>query len=193
MEFEKRYLIVVIFISAILVGAIAIFYYPSGGPPGQRWLQDPEDDVILNFNADYPGMIDIIYAELSTNEQILNFTLTMKDSVPESLEYGEYVQWLVLIIFEDGTAYEMYAEINSTIYEGELSGFIREVGEYEAQPCILEHDGKTLILSAPLEGLEATKEVQWVVQTVFEKWSGYELISNGFDFAPDEDLQRTTL
>jgi hypothetical protein len=194
MRFEKEHLVLVIIVCAIFIGFTALFYYnPSDiESPAQSWLEDPEGDVILNAGTDYPNIIDITYVELEVSEGVINFTINVRDSIPDHLDEGEYAQWMAVIILQD-IAYELYAEINSTIYQGELSGYVREVGSQEAEYCNVVLDGESLILSAPLDGLQTAKEIQWFIQTMFEKWSGYELVSNGFDFAPDEDLQRTNL
>lgn len=51
--------------------------------------------------------------------------------------------------------------------------------------------GNSLSIWARLDGLQSGKEIQWFTSTIFEKWSGSELITSEFDNAPDEDFQRT--
>jgi hypothetical protein len=57
----------------------------------------------------------------------------------------------------------------------------------------VEVDGNSLIIYAALDGLQSAKEIQWFIQTSFEKRSDFDPVTNGFDFAPDEGFQRTIL
>ncbi|MCP8307181.1 MAG: hypothetical protein H3Z53_08535 [archaeon] len=182
-------------IVAILIGAVALLYHPYVTEnPTQAWLEDSEDDVEF-IGEDYPSIIDVTYAELEVNEGVLKFTITVMDSIPEYLNNGEYAQWMAIIILQDGLfrAYEVYMEMNSTLNQGELVGYFREIGEQEAEPCVVERNGNSLIIFAPLDELQSSREILWSILTTFEKWSGYELIANGIDYAPDEGFQRTIL
>ncbi len=115
--------------------------------------------------------------------------------IPEFLNDGEYAQWMAMIILEDDLdrTYEVYMEMNSTINQGELMGYFKEIGEQEPEPCIVDVDGNSLIIYAALDGLQNAKEIQWFIQTSFEKWLDFEPVTIGFDFAPDENFQRTIL
>lgn len=182
----------VIVIAAILIGSSAILFRPYvPEATDQASLDDAEDDVEF-VGEEYPGIIDLTSVNLEIDVGILNVTITLRDSVPEHLNRGEYARWLATIILQDGLikAYEVYLEMNLTINQGELVGYFREVGE-EAVPCTVERNGNLLTIYAPLEGLQSAKEILWSVQTSFEKWSEYELIADGFDYAPDEGLQST--
>lgn len=186
---------IAIAIIAILIGAIALLYHPYvSEAPTQAWLEDPENDVELIIGEEYPGIIDITHVSLEVNEGVLKLTITVRDSVPEHLNNGEYAQWMATIILQDGLfkAYEVYMEMNSTKNQGELVGYFREIGE-EAEPCTVERDGNSLIIFAPLDGLQSAREIEWSIQTWFEKLSDYELINNGIDYAPNEGFQRTIL
>ncbi|MEM3437409.1 MAG: hypothetical protein QXP55_02580 [Nitrososphaerales archaeon] len=185
---------VTIAIVAILIGAITLLYHPYvTEAPTQAWLNDIEGDVEF-IGEEYPGIIDLTYVSLEVDEGILKITITVRDSIPEHLENGEYAQWMATIILQDGLfkAYEVYAEINSTINQGELMGYFREIGEQE-ETCTVEHNGKSLVIFAPLNGLQSAREIEWSIQTLFEKWSNNDLINNGIDYAPDEGFQSTIL
>jgi len=83
--------------------------------------------------------------------------------------------------------------MNLTEREGEPVGYSREVGMQEAEPCVVEGDGNSLSVSARLDGLQSSKEIQWSISATWEKWSGSELVSSGFDCAPDEGFQTMVL
>jgi len=180
-------------ILAILIGTVALLYYPYvTEAPTQASLEDPEDDVEF-VGEEYPGIIDVTSVRLEVDEA-LKITITVKDSIPEHLNNGEYAQWMATIILQDGLfrAYEVYMEMNSTVNQGGLVGYFGEIGE-QKETCIVERNGNSLSISAQLGELQSAKEIQWSIQTLFEKWSGYELINNGIDYAPDEGFQRTDL
>ena len=189
---SKLLILVAIVISAILISAIALLYRPSNiEAPAQSLLEDPKDDVMLDVGTEYPsiGIIDVINATIGANEGVLNLTITMGDTIPEHLNDGEYAQWNTTIILQD-KAYEVDVGMDST----KLTGYVMEIGEEEAVPCTVERYEDSLIISAPIDGLQSTKEIlTWSILTWFERWSGDELMINGIDFAPDEDLQRTIL
>jgi len=194
---EKKPLIIglAIAIIAILIGTIALLYHPYvTEAPTQSWINDNEGDVELFIGEKYPGIIDITHVKLEVNEGVLKLTITVKDSVPDHLNSGEYAQWMATIILQDGLfkAYEVYMEMNSTINQGELVGYFREIGGKE-EPCTVERNGKSLIIFASLDGLQNAREIEWSIQTLFEKWSDHELITNGIDYAPNEGFQRTIL
>jgi len=183
-------------IVAILIGSAAFLYNPHvpGETGTESWLEDLEGDVEF-FGEDEPGIVDVTYVALEVDEADLKLTLTVRDSVPERLGDGEFAQWLATIILLDGVfeTYEVWLEMNSSVSEGELVGYSREIGGEEAVPCLVERDGNSLSISATLDGLEAASEIQWAVLSIFERWSGSELIASGFDSAPDEGLQTMIL
>ncbi|MGB9659970.1 MAG: hypothetical protein ACPLY9_05585 [Nitrososphaerales archaeon] len=117
-------------------------------------------------------------------------TIDVMAPIPEFLNDGECAQWMAMIILEDDLdrTYEVYMEMNSTINQGELMGYFKEIGEQEPEPCIVDVDGNSLIIYVALDGLQSAKEIQWFIQTSFEKWLDFEPVTIGFDFAPDENF-----
>lgn len=186
---------VVIAVAAILVGAVPLLYSPHvPEAPTQSWLEDPEGDVDIVGEA-CPGLVDVTCVSLEVDQGVLKLTVTVKDDVPEHLGDGEYAQWMATIVLLDGLfeAYEVCMEMNSTFVQGELVGFLREVGGQEAEACMVERDGNSLSISARLDGLQSAEEIQWSISATWEKWSGSELTTCGFDYAPDEGFQTTVL
>jgi len=183
-------------IIAILIGSVALLYNPYVPEEAttQSWLEDAEGDVEF-FGEEEPGIIDVTYVGLEVDEADLRLTLTVRDSVPERLGDGEFSQWIATIILLDGVfeTYEVWLEMNSSVGEDELVGYSREIGAEEAIPCTVDRDGNSLSVSVRLDGLESAEEIQWSVLTVFERWSGSELVASGFDSAPDEGLQTMSL
>ena len=172
--------------------ASIIFFYRSHNvkAPAKPWFDDAENDVILNLGAEYPGMIDVIHAELEVNEKVLNITIKVRTAISD-LSNGEYAQWNTTIILQDETlnAYEVCAEMNST----RLAGYITEIGAQTTELCTVQCQENSLTILAPINELQSTKEIQWYILSMFERWSENELTISGSDIAPDKGLQRTTL
>jgi len=180
---------------AILIGAVPLLYNPYVTEPvSWFWLEDPDGDVEI-IGEQYPGIVDLTYVRLDVDEGLLKLRMTVKDSIPEHLDVGEYAQWMATVILLDGLprTYEVCVEMNSTVSQGEMVGYFREVGTQEAEPCMVERDGNSLSVSARLDGLQSSKEIQWSISATWEKWSGSELVSSGFDCAPDEGFQTMVL
>jgi len=188
----------VIAIVAIFIGTVALLYHQYAVETStQSSLEDPEGDVEPT-GEEYRGIIDVIYVKLEFSAEVFELTITVKDYVPEHLDYGEYAQWAARVILIDETeellaAYEVWMEMNSTLKQGELVGYFREFGAEEAESCKVERNGNSLGILATLDGLQSAKEIHWSISTTFEKWSGSELMTAEFDYAPDEGFQRTIL
>lgn len=191
-EKTSKILIFAAITTALIIIASIIFLYRSYNveAPAKPWFADAENDVILNLGAEYPGMIDVIHAELEVNEKVLNITIKVRTAISD-LSNGEYAQWNTTIILQDSLlkAYEVCAEMNST----RLVGYIMEIGGQTAELCTVQCQENSLTILAPINELQSTKEIQWYILTMFERWSEHELMISGSDIAPDKGLQRTTL
>ena len=195
-EKDSKSLVIVVIVvaAAILIVTVAFLYNMYfTEPPSQTLLEDPLGDVEY-MGEDYPGFIDVTSANLEVDEGLVKLTINMRDSVPEHLDSGEYAQWLTMMILPNGLfkAYEVCMEINSTAVQGDLVGYFREVGEQE-EFCTVEHNGNSLTIYAPLEGLESAGEIQYYIETFWFKETVLGLTGTGIDYAPDEGYQSVIL
>ena len=58
-----------------------MFYPPINLDAASPWLEDPEGDVILSIGKKYPGIIDLVYAEVNVFEEALNITIEVRDAI----------------------------------------------------------------------------------------------------------------
>jgi hypothetical protein len=182
-------ILVAVVIAVVVTSAIIYLFY---GSSASSQLNDSANDVALSLGTQYPGMIDVVSAALKVNGTTLTLTVNVAD--PASvLGNGEYAQWNITLILENGTdvlkTYEISVNKNST----QLTGSVVDVDGGTVQTCQVNFYQKSLTVIAVMSELNGTKTIEWNILTTYESYSGNELTTSASDMAPDESLQQYVL
>ena len=176
----------------VILAVSVVFYRLYVGTPATSQLSDPANDVTLSMGTQYPGMIDVVGGVLMVNGTTLTVTVNVRDPV-SSLGDGEIAQWNVTVILENETdvlkTYEISLEMNSS----QLTGSIVDVETQSVRTCQVQYSGNSLTVFAVEDELPKARTVEWNVLTLYEQYSGGELVTSASDLAPDEGLQTTAL
>jgi hypothetical protein len=191
---KKKSKLLLLIVGAVIVVLVtsAVLYRLYAGTSASSQLNDPSNDVVLSAGTRYPGMIDVVSGTLEANGTMLNVTINVRDSF-SSLGDGETAQWNVTVILENQTdvlkTYVISVEMNST----ELTGSIVDVDTLSVQSCQVQYYRNSLTVLAVVNELPRARTIEWNVLTLYEQYSGGELVTSATDLAPDEGLQTTAL
>jgi peptidoglycan hydrolase-like protein with peptidoglycan-binding domain len=187
---NRLVLSVAIVTMAVLVLVPSVVLYSMFTKTPENRLSDLSNDVVLDVGESYPGMIDVVDGSLEANGTTLKITINGRDPIV-SLGEGEFAYWNVTLILENDDslrAYNVWVEFNST----RRAGYVQEIRDQNVRTCQVEYNN-SLTVFVGFDELPNAKQVEWSVLTVYEKWSGNDLIASASDTAPDDGLQTTVL
>ena len=177
-------------IAAVLIAIVVLvtFYGFNGTPNAQ--VNEAQNDVQVNIGSYYPSMIDIVSASVEKNQSTLNVTINLKEPITV-LGENESAQFDTIVILENEQdvlqTYELRIDINAT----GTFGIVQNVQTKNQQPLHLNVDGNKLTMTTTLSELDNATKAEWNVYSTYEKLEGNQIISNAYDFIPDEGLRTT--
>lgn len=187
---SRKFKLLAPMIAALLIATVILvtFYGFNGTPDAQ--VNEAQNDVQNNIGSYYPGMIDMVSASVEKNQSTLNATINLKEPVT-ALGENESAQFDTIVILENETdvlqTYELRIDINAT----GAFGIVQNVQTKNQQPLQLNSDGNKLTMTTPLGELSNATKAEWNVCSTYEKLSSNQVISNAYDFMPDEGLRTT--
>ncbi len=177
-------------IAAILIATvILVTFYGFNGTPNAQ-VNEMQNDVQINVGSNYPGMIDMASASIEKNQSALNTIINVNEPVT-ALKEQESAQFDIIVILENNEdvlqTYEFRVDINST---GTFA-LVQDVQTKTQQPAQLQVEGNKLTITASLAELKDATKAEWNIYSTYEKIEGNQIISNAYDFIPDEGLTTT--
>jgi hypothetical protein len=178
-------------IVAILLASVVLavaFVGLIGAPSTQA--NEKQNDLQVNIGSSYPGIADMVSVSVAKAGSTLNATITVKSPIIPFTE-EETAQFNMVIILENQEdvlqTYELRVDINAT----GVFGVIQDVQTKSQQHVELLLDGNTLKISADLPELINATQVEWSINSTYEKLSDNQIVASAWDFIPDQGLRTT--
>jgi len=187
----KRILLFVAFFLILIVSVVIVFGLFSQEEE-TNLLHDSEYDVFLSIGEGDLGLIDLTSASLEVVDDQLIVVFSTREPILV-LSQGEVAQYGVLLILANESdviwSFEFRTEVNST----GLYGFLEDIetGDLIVQDLLLEQNKVTAYVD--ISGYEVPTMIEWGISTSYEEYLGEDLVTIGFDYAPDDVLHTTYL
>ena len=177
-------------IALVLAALIAsIVLLNSSGPKMQ--VNDSGGDVLVAFGPSFPNAVDMTGATIEETGNNVNCSVLVKEAV-STLNVGQTVTWEITLVYENSTddvvgAYTLQAVLNATGY----SGTITNVESGQTSSCNVNRNGNLISIISSLPEGQTPDKVEWSITSTYEAEEAGELVSNAFDFLPDEGTHTT--